>query len=342
MQKIAREVSSFAFQGREMVLVTSGAIGAGVGKLKLSKKPDSLSAKQAVAAVGQGVLLRTYEEFFNEYERIIAQILLTRDDFSNRRRYLNARNTFNQLFRYKVIPVVNENDTVAVEEIRWGDNDTLAAMVAGLIDADFLILLSDIDGFFTADPRLEPTAKFIPLITKITPELYRQAGGVGSSLGTGGMITKLTAAQIALESGIPVVLANADHEDVLAAIVEGKEEGTLFWPENNTPNLRKRWIAFASNVKGEIIVDEGAKEALLHNGKSLLPAGVIGVRGEFPAGSIVKVLDTKNKEIARGIVNYSSEEIKIIKGLHSSDVPKLLGTDKEEEEIIHRDNLFCY
>jgi len=341
MEKIVRELADLANQGRQVVLVTSGAVGAGMGRLGFKHKPKTLPEKQAAAAVGQGVLLNIYEKFFSEYNHVAAQVLLTREDFAHRERYLNARNTFNTLFSFGVIPIVNENDTIAVEEIRWGDNDTLAAMVAGLLGSDLLVILTDTDGFYTADPRKNPQAELISLIEEITPELQAQAGGVGTGLGTGGMATKLAAAGIAMNSGIPMVLAGAAVPAVLSRVIAGEEIGTLFLPANNGLHLRKRWIAFGSPAQGQIVVDDGAKTAIVNQGKSVLPAGVKAVAGSFEPGNVVKVLDTGGREVGRGIVNYSSSDLEKIKGCRTAQIAGVLG-QKDYDEVIHRDNLSIY
>jgi glutamate 5-kinase len=337
MKALTHDLAEVWKQGREVVLVTSGAIGAGVGRLGLSRVPQTIPEKQAAAAVGQGILMHLYEQLFAQEGIIVAQVLLTREDITNRVRYLNARNTFENLFHYKVIPIVNENDTVAVEEIRFGDNDNLAALVACLIDADLLVLLTDMEGLFTEDPHKSKAGELIYQIEEITPEVEAFAGGKGSPLATGGMETKIQAAKITMEAGIPLVIASGLHEGTLLRILQGEEVGTLFVPRPERMQARKRWIAFGSLVQGRIWIDQGAVVALLRNGKSLLPSGVTDVEGCFEKGAIVSVVDPSGREVARGITNYSAEEIKLIKGKKTKEIRKLLGY--KDEEVIHRDNL---
>lgn len=338
LERIVREIADLVNQGKEVVLVTSGAIGAGMGRMGLNGKPKTMPEKQAAAAVGQGLLLHMYEKFFSEYGYTVGQVLLTREDVADRRRYLNARNTLNALLSYSVIPIVNENDTVGVEEIRLGDNDTLAALVAGLVDAELLVLLSDIDGLFTGNPRLSSDAVLIPMVDEITPEIERLAGGVGSILGTGGMGTKIHAARITMNSGIPMVIANGGQEGAVRRLLAGEVMGTIFLPKETRLHARQRWIAFVSDVQGAIRVDDGATAALLQAGKSLLPIGVVQVEGRFEPGNVVSVLNTAGDEIARGIVNYSAEEVRLIRGRKTDEIAEILGC-KDYDEVIHRNNL---
>lgn len=338
MECLGRDLASLWTEGRQLVLVSSGAVGAGVGRLGLSRFPQTMPEKQAAAAVGQGVLMQQYETVFAPLGITVAQVLLTQEDLRERKRYLNARHTFHTLLRYRVIPIVNENDTVAVEEIRFGDNDTLAALVACLIDADLLILLTDMDGFYTADPRKSPDARLISEVSEITPEIEELAGGRGSVLATGGMETKLQAARIATGAGIPMVIASGMQEGILNAVIRGKEVGTLFLPREDRMQARKRWIAFNSPVQGKIYVDRGAASAISKRGKSLLPSGIIGVEGAFEMGNVVSVVDPDGKEIARGISNYSSADVELIKGRNTQEIKAILGY-KDYDEVIHRDNL---
>ncbi len=337
MEQLVRELADLRNRGKEVVLVSSGAQAAGIGKLGLVRKPKTIPEKQATAAVGQGILMHMYEKFFAEYGVVVAQVLLTREDMSDRRRFLNARNAFNALLDYQAIPVINENDTIAVEEIKFGDNDTLSALVAGLIDADLLIILSDIDGLFSANPQEHPDARLISELSEITPEIEQLAGGAGSRLGTGGMTTKLLAGKIAISSGFPMVIANGRKAGVIRRVVAGEPEGTLFLPKENRLQTKKKWIAFGSSVQGHIIIDGGAGKALLERGKSLLPSGVVAVEGSFDIGNTVSVI-CAGGEIARGIVNYPAEEIQKIKGKKTTEIKKILGY-KDYDEIIHRDNL---
>ncbi|MCL6610277.1 MAG: glutamate 5-kinase [Peptococcaceae bacterium] len=337
LESLARELSDLHNRGMEVVLVTSGAIGIGLNRLGFSKRPKNIPEKQAAAAVGQGLLMHMYEKLFAEYGVTVGQVLLTREDFSDRHRFLNARNTLYALMGLGVIPIINENDTVAVDEIKLGDNDTLAALVGGLVDAEILILLSDVDGLYSSDPRLNKDAGLIPEVREITEEMEKLAGGAGSSLGTGGMSTKLQAARIAMHSGFVMVLAGASEKDVVRRIMAGEKIGTVFWPQGKLEN-KKRWIAYSSSVQGKIMVDEGAARALLNYGKSLLPSGVVGVEGAFEVGNTVSVVDPRGREIARGIVNYAARDVEKIKGIHSREIKKILGRH-DYDEIIHRNNM---
>ncbi len=337
LESLVRELSDLHNRGMEVILVTSGAIGIGLNRLGFSRPPKNIPEKQAAAAVGQGLLMHIYEKLFAEYGVTVAQVLLTREDFSNRQRFLNARNTLYTLLGLGVIPIINENDTVAVDEIRLGDNDNLAALVGGLADAEVLVLLSDVDGLYSGDPRSVADARLIPEVWEITEEMEKFAGGAGSSLGTGGMSTKLQAARIAMHSGFVMVLASASEKDVVRRIMAGEGIGTVFWPQGKLEN-KKRWIAYGSAVQGRIVVDEGAAKALLHNGKSLLPSGITGVEGGFEVGNTVSVVDPQGREIARGIVNYAARDIERIKGIHSREIKEILG-HQDYDEVIHRNNL---
>ncbi len=338
MDLLVRELQDLRNQGKEVVLVSSGAVAAGVGKLGLPKKPKTIPVKQAVAAVGQGILMHLYEKTFAEYGGTVAQVLLTREDVIDRKRFSNARNALNALLKLSVVPIINENDTVAVEEIRFGDNDTLSALVASLINADLLIILSDIDGLYSGNPRVDPQAQLIKLVEEVTPAIEQLAGGAGSNVGTGGMVTKIQAAKIGMGSGVAVVIANGRKAQVLSDIMAGEEVGTLFLPKDSKLRTRKKWIAFGSAVKGRIIIDEGACHALLMDGKSLLPSGVVEAHGDFNVGDTVSLLNPTGEEIARGIVNYDCQNLLMIRGAKTKDIKKILGY-KESDEVIHRDNL---
>ncbi|HAG07367.1 MAG: Glutamate 5-kinase [Clostridia bacterium 62_21] len=338
IEKLVREMADLHNAGREVLVVTSGAIGAGVGRLGLKERPRSIPALQACAAVGQGILMHTYEKFFAEYGIIAAQVLLTREDFAERRRFLNARNTLETLLRLRAVPIINENDTIAVEEIKLGDNDQLSALVAVSVNANLLLLLSDVDGLYTADPRTDAGARRIPEVTGITPEIEKLTGAPGSALGTGGVATKLMAARIAVHSGVAMVIAPATEDNVIRRVLEGEDLGTVFWPVPHKLKNRKRWIAFGATVQGRVFVDAGAATALALHGKSLLPSGVVGVSGEFGAGSTVSVIGPDGREIARGIVNYSSSELERIKGVQTAEITHILG-EPRCDEVIHRDNL---
>ncbi|MCR4441257.1 MAG: glutamate 5-kinase [Peptococcaceae bacterium] len=337
LERLVREIADLRHRGLEIVLVTSGAIGAGMGKMGLVEKPKSMPEKQALAAIGQGILMHMYEKLFGEYGEVVAQVLLTRDDVTHRERYLNARNTLLALFRLGAIPIINENDTVVVEEIKFGENDTLSALVAGLADADLLVLLSDIDGLYTADPHKDASACLIPLVKKITPEIEMLAGPSGTKIACGGMATKINAAKIATGYGIPMIVANGARHNVLREIVSGNNPGTLFLPGDHRNSSRKSWIAHASKTKGTIWLDEGAQKAILEKGKSLLPSGITRIEGQFQRGHVVCIMGSSG-EIGRGIVNYGSNELEKIKGRQSKEIAAVLGY-KDEDEVIHRDNL---
>lgn len=340
LERLVRQVADVANEGRQVILVSSGAIGAGMSRLGRTERPKTIPEKQAVAAVGQGLLMQIYEKLFSEYGHIVAQVLLTRADTTDRRRHLNARNALLTLLGEGVIPIVNENDTIAVDEIKFGDNDTLGALVAGLVDADLLILLSDVDGVYNADPRKNPEARLIPVITDLTEALTRAAGGPGSHLGSGGMATKIEAGRIAMRFGTAMVIANGDRPGVIREILGGAEVGTLFLPESRL-DMRKRWIAFYQTPQGRLTIDDGARRALLKQGKSLLPAGIVEVEGRFEEGDLVRVCDVVGAEVGRGLVNYSAPQIDQIKGLASAAIVERLGY-KHYDEVIHRDNLVLF
>lgn len=338
IENLVRQMADLHNQGREVILVTSGAIGAGAGKIGLKSRPRTIPEKQACAAVGQGMLLHMYEKIFSEYGITVGQVLLTREDFADRRRFLNARNTLRALLRFGVLPIINENDTVAVDEIKLGDNDNLSALVAGLIDFELLVMLTDTDGLYTANPRLDPEARLLSSVDEITPDIEQLAGAAGSRLGTGGMVSKLHAVRVATHSGITAVIARATEDNVLRRVLSGEEIGTVFWPVTTKMENRKQWIAYSTTVRGRIVVDEGAARALLENGKSLLPSGVVGVDGVFEMGSTVSIVNPEGHELARGLTNFSSEEVERIKGCKTGQITKILGC-KRNEEIVHRNNM---
>ena len=338
METLAREMADLHNRGIEVLLISSGAVGAGVGTLDYREPVQTLPVKQALAAVGQGTLMHMYEKFFSEYSKKVAQVLLTRDVFDDRLRYLNGRNTLLSLLNLGVIPIINENDTVAVEELRFGDNDTLSSMVACIVNADLLIILSDIDGLYDADPRNNAHARLLYEVGEITEDMETNSRSKGSALSTGGMYTKLMAARMAMSSGIPMVIANSREKDIVRKIVNGEKKGTMFIPSGDRIQARKHWIAFGSLSHGRIRIDNGAREALVHYGKSLLPSGIIEVEGEFDRGTIISLISDRYKEIARGIVNFSSEEIRLIMGKQTDEIESILGS-KDYDEVIHRDNL---
>ncbi|SFG77454.1 glutamate 5-kinase [Desulfotomaculum arcticum] len=336
IEQLVRQLADLHNRGTDVLLVTSGAVGAGVGKLGLPRRPRTIPEKQAAASVGQGMLLHMYEKIFAEYGVVVGQVLLTREDFADRRRFLNARNTLQTMLGYNIIPVINENDTVAVDEIKLGDNDTLSAMVGGLVDADLLVLLSDIDGLYDGNPGT-PGAKIISEVREINDQIERLAGGAGTAVGTGGMITKIHAARVAMHSGLVTIIARASEKDIIRRLVAGEPVGTIFWPSVKLVN-KKRWIAFGATVCGRIYIDGGAARAIQSNGRSLLPSGITGVDGDFDVGNTVSIFSTDGKEIARGIVNYAAAEVERIKGKKTTDIEHILGY-KDFDEVIHRDNM---
>ncbi|MCX8117400.1 MAG: glutamate 5-kinase [Desulfobacterota bacterium] len=336
--QLTKEISDLKRQGYEIVLVSSGAIAAGMEKLGLKTRPQTITQKQATAAVGQGRLIHIYENYFSRYQQMVAQILLTHDDLSHRRRFLNARNTLLTLLDLGIIPIINENDTVVVDEIKFGDNDNLSALVTNLIEADLLIILTDIDGLCDRDPRIHPEAKCIPFIEDIDADLGEVTGETRSEMSVGGMVSKIQAARKASRFGIPTVIACGTKKEVLRQILKGKEIGTFILPKPKTLSSRKHWIAFNLKPKGDLLVDEGAKRAIVQKGKSLLPSGVLEVRGVFDRGDSVSCIGPRGKEFARGLVNYSVQELDRIKGHKTSEIEKILGY-KYSDEVIHRDDL---
>ena len=338
LERICRELVWLRKEGYQVVLVSSGAILAGMGRLGLTERPGSIPLKQAAAAVGQSLLMRHYEEAFAPYGQKLGQLLLTQEDFRSRYRYLNARNTLFTLLHLGVLPVINENDTVAVEEIRFGDNDHLSALVATLLGADLLVILTDLDGLYTADPRRDPNARLVHEVPRRSTGLHFWANESGTGFGTGGMVTKGEAARRAAASGIPTIIANGLVEGTLGRIVRGEAVGTIFQASASRMRSRKRWLAFATERRGRITVDAGAKEALIRNGKSLLPSGVVSVDGGFEGGEVVSLCDIDGVEFARGVANYDAEQVERIKGIRSNQIEDTLGA-KLFDEVVHRDNL---
>lgn len=339
IDRLAREISDLQNQGKEMILVTSGAVAVGVDRMGLPGKPKTIPGKQAAAAVGQGVLMHTYEKFFADYGQIVAQVLITKTEAIDRHRYTNTRNTFMELMRQRVIPIVNENDVVALDELKIGDNDNMSALVAGIVDADLVTILSDVDGLYTANPQTHPDAVIVPEVAEITPEIEASAGGVGSARGTGGMATKIQAAKAATSSGIHLVIASGTEKNAITRVLQGEELGTLFVSRENRLQFRKRWLAFGAKIAGSIVVDDGCAKAIRKaGGCSILPAGVFAVQGEFLPGSTVSVIDKDAHELARGLVHYSSAELEQIKGCNSGEIANILG-HKNFDEVIHRDDL---
>jgi glutamate 5-kinase len=336
---LADELSAVMARGKQVVLVSSGAIVAGMARLGLRERPRSIPEKQAAAAVGQSALMQHYETAFARHRRPVAQILLTQADVSARARYLNARNTLVTLLGFGVLPIINENDTVAVEEIKFGDNDNLSALVAQLVDADLLVLLTDVDGLYDADPLREPNARKLDTVEAVTPEIERLVWADASRTAVGGMATKLQAAQKAAASGIPMVIASGRDAGALTRLLKGEPVGTWFVPSGDRLAARKRWIAFAVPPQGRLLVDAGARQALTERGKSLLPSGVIEVGGEFDAGEVVALCgEDDGKEFARGLVNFDARELRKIRRAQTAEIEGLLGY-KSFDEVIHRDNL---
>ena len=339
ISNLASDISFIMDLGHEVIIVSSGAIAAGLAKLGLKKtKGMPLSLKQAAAAIGQSGLMQAYEKTFAAYGRKIAQVLLTREDLSNRTRFLNARNTIQTLLNYGVIPVINENDTVSVDEIKFGDNDNLSGMVTHLADAELLVILSDVDGLYTADPRVDSSAKLIPLVEKITAEMERAAGDTLTAVGLGGMQSKLTTAKKVGAYGTYMVIVNGKKNGVLRALFDGADVGTFFLPKTKKQDSRKHWIAYTVKCSGQITIDDGGKDALVNRGKSLLPGGVIKVEGSFKRGDCVNCVDANGDIFARGLVKYSSTELDLIKGIKTAQIESVLGY-KDYDEVIHRDDL---
>ena len=334
---LARQISNMRTAGNDVVLVTSGAVATGREALSFPQLPKDIPAKQMLAAVGQPRLMAVYERIFGLYGITVAQVLLTRADLDNRRSYLNARNTLSALLRHQLLPIVNENDTVATEEIRVGDNDNLSALVANLVDADTLILLTDQPGVFTADPRHDPGAHLISdvLTDEIPPSLWEAAGGKSSGVGTGGMLTKLQAADLARRSGTTVIVAGGSDPDILTRLAAGEHVGTHFRALRSAIDSRRRFL-LAGSASGSLAVDDGAARALRRGG-SLLPIGVAAVEGSFERGDTVRILDATGREIARGMVNYRDADLTRLLGRHSDDIEGLLGYHYGDEAIHHND-----
>ncbi|MEI7905628.1 MAG: glutamate 5-kinase, partial [Candidatus Firestonebacteria bacterium] len=324
IEAIARALCYLQDKGKSVVLVSSGAQAAGVAALRLKEKPKSMADKQAVAAVGQPLLMEAYENAFRKHGKHIAQILLTKDDLSNKARFFNAKNTFSALLDRGIIPVVNENDTVAVEEIKVGDNDNLSAMVANLVEADLLVILTDIDGLYTDDPSTDPDAVLIPLVEKIDARIEKAAKKTNSELATGGMQTKIQAAKRCVSSGIAVVICNGTRPEILQDIFDGKFRGTLFLPAKTLLTNKKKWMAFVAHPKGFVVVDDGARDALVKKQKSLLPSGIKDAGGDFKAGDTISVRDLTGAEVARGEAAYSKEDVLKVKGCKASEAAKVL------------------
>ncbi len=322
----------------EVAIVSSGAVAAGMGRLGFKKRPTEIPLKQAAAAVGQGRLVWSYEDAFGRHRKKVAQILLTADDLKHRRRFLNARNALETLFHYQVIPIINENDTVVVEEIKFGDNDHLSALVTNLVSADLLLILSDVDGLYTTDPNVSPDAEFIPLVETVTDKIIALSGDRSLSLGTGGMRSKVQTARTAAAFGTPTLIINGHKAGALLSALRGEEVGTLFLASKDRLKSRKHWIAYTLHPKGSLTLDRGASDALIHKGRSLLPSGITAVSGKFEVGDAVSCLDPSGLELARGLVNYHAREVEKIMGVKTGEIEGILGY-KYYDEVIHRDDL---
>lgn len=334
----AEQISKLTQMGKDIVLVSSGAIAEGMQRLNWEKRPTALYELQAAAAVGQMGLAQAYASCFSQHQLQTAQVLLTHEDLSNRKRYLNARSTLTTLLKLNIIPIINENDTVAIEEIRFGDNDTLAALVTNLIEADVLVILTDQAGLYTSDPRKDPTAKLINEVSAGDPAIEKMAGGIGSSIGRGGMQSKVIAAKRAARSGAHTIIASGHETDVLVRLAQGEAIGTRLLAKVPVLAARKQWLADYLQVRGGVTLDKGAGKALTKDGKSLLSIGVTHVSGDFERGEAVACFDENGKEIARGLINYSAVETKKIMRCASSEIETILGY-VDEPELIHRDNL---
>ncbi len=337
MEEIVREIVGLKDEGREMVLVTSGAIAAGMNRMGLSVRPKGVPERQALAAVGQGVLMHLYETMFASYGQTAGQVLLTKENSLRHNQYTNSRNALLALLDMGVVPVVNENDAVSVDELKIGDNDTLSATVASLVDADALIILSDVDGLYTANPQAHQNAELVPEVFEITPEIEKLAGGIGSAVGTGGMVTKIEAAKIAMSAGVTMVIARGDTVGVLRDILSGEPVGTVFYAKKAHLRARKAWLAFGRHIQGNLTVDGGCVKAM-RGGASLLAAGIVAVDGDFKAKSTVRVLGTDGREIARGIVNYGVKDLRRIAGKNTKEILEIL-PQAAHEEVIHRNDL---
>lgn len=336
--RICNEIAFLRRQGLEVIIVSSGAVAAGRSELGLTYKPRTIPHKQAAAAVGQTRLMQAYERSMAPNNLKVAQVLLTSEDLVSRQRFLNARATLDALLGFGIVPIINENDTVVVDEIKFGDNDNLSALVTNVAEAHLLLILTDIEGFYSADPRTHPDATLIPLIKGITREVERAAGGSGSSVGTGGMATKVAAAKKAGKNGVATIMVSGKRSGVIIAALQGEDVGTLFLPSDIGLNRRKHWIAYTLRPSGKIFVDDGARNAVLKKGKSLLPSGIVRVEGRFERGACVRLCGLDGLEFARGLSDYSSAESVRLIGCKSSEIEGILGYHYGDV-VVHRDNL---
>ena len=340
IHELCRQISALMEQGRQVVIVSSGAVAAGMTKMPERATVHTIPEKQALAAIGQGLLMQVYEDAFSERGFKVAQVLLTRDGLVARRRYVNAKNTIKTLMDWNVVPIINENDTVATEELQFTDNDALSVLVVNLAEADLLVCLSDIDGLYEEDPRSNPNAQKIHEVKEIDQKILSMAGHGPGRAGRGGMGSKLRAAKMVTSFGVPMVVAGGKKPDIIHAIFDGKADCTVFSPSKSRRIFgRKPWIAYALERKGIISIDDGAVCALLERGKSLLPAGVTDVSGQFQEGDCIVCVDKNGREVALGLSNYSSSELRKISGCHSSQICSRIGRDSVKEEVIHRDNM---
>ncbi|MCD6526461.1 MAG: glutamate 5-kinase [Desulfuromonas sp.] len=335
---LADDICALRQRGYEIIVVSSGSVAAGKRDLGITGKPQTIPLKQAAAAIGQSRLMRSYRTAFRGRGENVAQVLLTRDDLANRRRYLNARNTLMTLLEYGIVPIINENDTVVVDEIRFGDNDNLSAMVTNLVEAHLLVILSDVDGLFDCDPRSNPDAKLIHEVERINDKIVDMAGLADSDLGTGGMATKLKAAKRTTLHGVGTAIINGTKSGNLLRFFDGEDIGTYFIPNTTRMAAKKHWIAFTKKPRGKLFLDDGAFNAIVHHGRSLLPAGIKGVEGGFDRGDAVRLCNTEGVEFAKGVTNYALAELLQIMGKKTAEIEQVLGY-KYGDEIIHRDNL---
>ncbi|MCZ6700505.1 MAG: glutamate 5-kinase [bacterium] len=338
IRNLVSQVAALKDKGMEIIIVSSGAIAAGIRQLGLPSVPQSMPKKQAAAAVGQSILIWEYERNFQEAGHQVAQVLLTHDDLANRHRFLNAKNTLGELLSFGVIPIINENDTVSVDEIKMGDNDLLSATVATMAQAQLLIVVSDVEGLYTGDPTRDEGARLLTEVETITPEIEQAAGLPTSDVGSGGMATKVQAAKSAGLMGIPTIIVSGRQPDVIRRALEGDKVGTFFLPDKDRLAARKHWLRYTLKPKGSITVDEGAMQAITKRGKSLLPSGIVKVEGRFEYGDAVSLQGLNGKEIGRGLSNYTLDELRKIQGHHTKDIEALLGY-KYYDEVVHRDNL---
>lgn len=338
IRSISTQICGLIADGMEVILVSSGAMASGIRKVGLSRRPDEIPKRQAVAAVGQAGLIMAYEKAFASHKKKVAQVLLINEDLANRQRYLNARNTLNTLLTWQIVPIINENDTVMTEEIQFGDNDMLAASITLLMDADMLINLTDIDGLYNKDPRTNSDADLLPVVSRIDKKIEKLASTIPGALGRGGMQSKIKAAKRLNTAGVPMIIANGLKTGILKKLFAGKDHGTFFIPRSEKLASRKRWIGFNLKPQGAVVLDDGAVAAILRRGKSLLSSGIVEVKGEFNVGAAVEFCTAAGEALGVGLANYCAADIRRIKGLKSNQIAKRLGA-KPFDEVIHRDNL---